>query len=114
MKTDILIIGSGCSGLYCALHLPKTMQVTVITKSDLESSDSFLAQGGICMLKDEADYADYFEDTMRAGHYGNDPTSVEIMIRSSGQVIRDLIGYGVDFQREADGRRPFAEQDFVP
>ena len=39
MKTDILIIGSGCSGLYCALHLPKEMQVTVITKSDLESSD---------------------------------------------------------------------------
>ncbi len=110
MKTDILIIGSGCSGLYCALHLPKTMQVTVITKSDLESSDSFLAQGGICMLKDEADYADYFEDTMRAGHYGNDPTSVEIMIRSSGQVIRDLIGYGVDFQREADGRLAYTRE----
>ena len=84
MKTDILIIGSGCSGLYCALHLPAKMQITMITKSDLESSDSFLAQGGICMLKDEADYEDYFEDTMRAGHYENDRTSVEIMIRSSG------------------------------
>ena len=44
MKTDVLIIGSGCSGLYCALHLPETMQAAVITKSDLESSDSFLAQ----------------------------------------------------------------------
>ncbi len=110
MKTDILIIGSGCSGLYCALHLPKDMQITVITKSDLESSDSFLAQGGICMLRDESDYADYFEDTMRAGHYENDRTSVEIMIRSSGQVIQELLEYGVDFQREADGSLAFTRE----
>lgn len=110
MKSDILIIGSGCSGLYCALHLPKEMQITVITKSDLESSDSFLAQGGICMLRDEADYADYFEDTMRAGHYENDRTSVEIMIRSSGQVIQELVGYGVQFQREADGSFAFTKE----
>ncbi|MDE7310404.1 MAG: L-aspartate oxidase [Eubacterium sp.] len=103
MKTDILIVGSGCSGLYCALHLPEQMQVTVITKSDLESSDSFLAQGGICMLRDEADYEGYFEDTMRAGHYENDRASVEIMIRSSRQVIQELVAYGVDFQREEDG-----------
>lgn len=110
MKTDILIIGSGCSGLYCALHLPEKMQITIITKSDLESSDSFLAQGGICMLKDESDYADYFEDTMRAGHYENDRTSVEIMIRSSGQVVRDLLSYGVEFQREKDGRLAFTRE----
>ena len=71
MKTDILIIGSGCAGLYAALHLPSDKQVTVITKSDLESSDSFLAQGGICMLRDESDYDDYFHDTMKAGHYEN-------------------------------------------
>ncbi len=103
MKTDILIVGSGCSGLYCALHLPQDMRVTVITKLDLQSSDSFLAQGGICMLRDEDDYEGYFEDTMRAGHYENDRASVEIMIRSSRQVIEDLVAYGVQFQREADG-----------
>lgn len=103
MKTDILIVGSGCSGLYCALYLPQDMRVTVITKSDLQSSDSFLAQGGICMLRDEEDYEGYFEDTMRAGHYENDRASVEIMIRSSRQVIEDLVAYGVQFQREADG-----------
>ncbi len=91
MKTDILIVGSGCSGLFCALHLPQDMRVTVITKSDLQSSDSFLAQGGICMLRDEDDYEGYFEDTMRAGHYENDRASVEIMIRSSRQVIEDLV-----------------------
>lgn len=110
IKTDILIIGSGCSGLYCALQLPEEMQIIVITKSDLESSDSFLAQGGICMLRDEADYESYFEDTMRAGHYENDRTSVEIMIRSSARVIEDLINFGVDFQRDESGSFAFTRE----
>lgn len=103
MTTDILIVGSGCAGLYAALHLPKEKAVTIITKSDAESSDSFLAQGGMCVLKEPGDYDSYFEDTLKAGHYENDRTSVEIMIKSSPDVVEDLIGYGVDFQKEADG-----------
>ena len=55
MKTDICIVGCGCSGLYAALQLPKNKKILMITKSDAESSDSFLAQGGICILKNEAD-----------------------------------------------------------
>ena len=65
MKTDILIIGAGCAGLYCALHLPKDREILLITKDKMEHSDSFLAQGGICMLKDESDYESYYNDTMR-------------------------------------------------
>ena len=68
MKTDILIAGSGCAGLYCALHLPKDKEILIITKDIIEHSDSFLAQGGMCMLKDESDYESYYEDTMHAGH----------------------------------------------
>lgn len=83
MKTEVLIVGSGCSGLYCALQLPRDKEITLITKADLESNDSYLAQGGICMLKDDEDYDSYFEDTMKAGHYENDRESVDIMIRSS-------------------------------
>ena len=67
MKTDILIAGSGCAGLYCALNLPKDKQITIITKSDVESNDSFLAQGGMCMLKEESDYEAFFEDTLKNG-----------------------------------------------
>lgn len=110
METDILIAGSGCSGLYCALHLPRDKQVTVVTKSDAESSDSYLAQGGICCLKDPEDYEAFFADTLRAGHYENDKESVDIMIRSSRAVIDDLIGLGVDFQREADGSLAFTRE----
>ncbi|MBE7041522.1 MAG: L-aspartate oxidase [Ruminococcaceae bacterium] len=103
MNTDILIVGSGCSGLYCALHLPKEKNITIITKTDLKDSDSFLAQGGICVLKDEADYDAFFEDTLKAGHYENDRESVSIMIRSSRDVINDLVSYGVEFSRNEDG-----------
>lgn len=110
MKTDVLIAGSGCSGLYCALWLPKDKHITIITKSDLESSDSYLAQGGMCMLKDESDYNSYFEDTMKAGHYENDPVSVEIMIRASRDVVNDLLSYGVDFAREADGELSYTKE----
>ena len=67
MKTDVLIVGCGCSGLYLALNLPRDKKILMITKSDAQSSDSFLAQGGMCMLKDDADYDNYFEDTMKAG-----------------------------------------------
>ena len=100
MKTDILIVGCGVSGLYCALNLPRDKQILIITKSDLTSSDSFLAQGGICMLKSQEDYDSFFKDTLRAGHYENNRESVDIMIRSSGDVIRDLMGYGVEFAME--------------
>ncbi len=110
MKTDILIVGSGCSGLYCALQLPRDKQITIITKADLESNDSYLAQGGMCMLKEEADYNSYFEDTMKAGHYENDKKSVEIMIRSSQDVVKDLLSYGVRFQREENGDLAFTRE----
>ncbi len=110
MTTDILIVGSGCAGLYAALHLPEEKAVTIITKTEAESSDSFLAQGGMCMLRDPGDYDSYFEDTLKAGHYENNRTSVEIMIKSSPDVVEDLVSYGVDFQRETDGSFSFTRE----
>lgn len=110
MKTDILIIGSGCAGLYCALNLPKEKNVTVITKADVKKNDSFLAQGGMCMLKEESDYESFFEDTMKAGHYENDRTSVEIMIRSSKAVVDDLLAFGADFQKDENGELLFTRE----
>ena len=110
MKTDVLIAGCGCAGLYCALQLPDDKQIVILAKGEVTQSDSFLAQGGICMLKDESDYDAYFEDTMRAGHYENNPDSVEVMIRSSQDTIGDLIRYGVNFHREADGSLSFTRE----
>lgn len=101
-KADILIIGTGVGGLFCALNLPKDKNILIITKDDCDKSDSFLAQGGICMLRDESDYESYFEDTMKAGHYQNRKESVDIMIRSSQEIIKDLISYGVEFEKDGN------------
>lgn len=82
-------------GLYCALNLPKDKNIIIVTKEEASKSDSFLAQGGVCVLRDETDYDSFYEDTMKAGHYENNPDSVDIMIRSSREVINELVGYGV-------------------
>lgn len=102
MNTDIIIVGCGVAGLYCALNLPKGKKITIVTKSEAPKSDSFLAQGGICVLRDEEDFKVFFEDTMKAGHYENNPDSVEIMIRSSQEVIGDLVSFGVQFEKNGD------------
>lgn len=98
-KYDVIIVGNGVAGLFAALHLPEDKEIAIITKGELEECDSFLAQGGICVLKNEEDYADFFEDTLRAGHYENNRNAVDLMIRSSQSVIKELVNYGVDFER---------------
>ena len=109
MDYDIIIVGTGVAGCFAALNLPKNQRILMITKADLEESDSFLAQGGICMLRDEEDYDLYYEDTMRAGHYENTPESVEVMIRSSQETIQDLISFGVEFAKK-DGELTFTRE----
>ena len=109
IDTDIVVVGSGVGGLFSALNLPGDQKIVLITKSDLESSDSFLAQGGICVLRDEEDYDSYFEDTMRAGHYENRKESVDIMIRSSRDIIKDLVAYGVEFEKK-DGEFAYTRE----
>lgn len=108
-ETDVIVVGTGAAGLFCALQFPEDKKVTVITKKDAESSDSFLAQGGMCMLRSEDDFDGYFEDTMRAGHYKNNKASVEVMIRSSQHIAQKLIAYGVDFERK-DGELAFTRE----
>lgn len=108
-KYDVVIVGNGAAGLFCALHLPQDKRILCITKDEMENSDSFLAQGGICVLHDDADYDSFFEDTMRAGHYENRKESVDIMIRSSRAVIEELVALGVDFARK-DGALDYTRE----
>ena len=52
LTSDVVIVGCGVAGLYSALNLPRGLRVTMICKEDLESCDSMLAQGGICVMRD--------------------------------------------------------------
>ena len=110
MKTDILIVGTGCSGLYCALNLPKDKKITIITKKKAEDSSSYLAQGGICVKRGEDDFDPFFEDTLKAGHYENDKESVAIMINGSEAVIDDLLKIGVEFNCDEDGDLEYTKE----
>jgi L-aspartate oxidase len=109
-KYDVIIVGTGVAGLNCALNIPQDKSVLVICKDTPDKSDSYLAQGGICRLRDEGDFDSYYEDTMRAGHYENNPDTVACMINNSQEVIDDLIGYGVDFARNEDGTLAYTKE----
>ena len=56
-KYDVLIVGTGVAGLCCALNLPESAKVLMLSKDAADRSDSFLAQGGICVLKSPAECA---------------------------------------------------------
>ena len=99
---DVIIAGAGVSGLFCALSLPKNCNILVLSKDRLDHSDSYLAQGGISVLLDASDYDTYFEDTLKAGHYENNREAVDIMIRTSREIIDDLIAYGVTFDKKGN------------
>ncbi len=110
LRYDTVIAGCGVAGLFTALHLPRTQKILMLSKEDLESCDSMLAQGGICVMLNDDDYDAFFEDTMHAGHYENRKESVDIMLRSSRHVIDQLIEYGVDFARNPDGSLAYTRE----
>jgi lactaldehyde reductase len=107
---DVVIAGCGAAGLYTALNLPKDLHVLMICKEDMDTCDSMLAQGGICVLRGEDDYESYFEDTMRAGHYENRKESVDLMIRTSPGIIRHLLELGVGFDKNPDGSLKYTKE----
>lgn len=96
-KYDILIIGSGLAGVSTALELSKNYKIALVTKKKLEDSNSYLAQGGINVLKDESDRKTFIEDTMKAGHYKNNLNAVEKMVDMSQAAINFLLELGVKF-----------------
>lgn len=104
MRTyEVLIVGTGVAGLFAALKLSKDKKILIVTKGTLEENDSFLAQGGICVQRDEMDFGLFMKDTLRAGHYENNEAAVAIMINQSQEIMDDLIGLGVAFDKKGAG-----------
>jgi L-aspartate oxidase len=107
---DVIIVGTGASGLFAAICLPSDINILMLSKSALDESDSFLAQGGICVMRDEADFEAFFQDTMNAGHNTNNKEAVEIMVRSSQDIIKDLIALGVAFDKDENGNYKYTRE----
>lgn len=100
---DVVIVGSGVAALVCALSLPKDQNIVLITKKSLIDSNSYLAQGGICVMRGDSDRDSFIEDTLRAGHFQNDKEAVEILVDESNAAIKTLQELGVVFTGDENG-----------
>lgn len=102
-KYDVIIVGTGVAGLFAALSISPKYKILMISKDKIKNSDSYLAQGGICTLKEPSDFDSFFEDTLKAGRYENKEASVKVMIENSPMIMERLIEYGVCFDVNEDG-----------
>lgn len=107
---DVIIVGTGAAGLFAGLCLPINLNILMITKDKMENSDSYLAQGGICTLKSADDFDAFYQDTLKAGRNENNPESVKIMIQQSPQIMKDLMDYGVKFDRDSEGNLAYTRE----
>lgn len=109
MNFDVVIVGSGLAGISTTLELDQRFNIAIVTKESLLDCNSYLAQGGICVLKDENDRESFIEDTLRAGHYKNKKSSVEILVDESESAVTTLKNYGVEFSKEF-GKEHFTKE----
>ncbi|RAP31385.1 L-aspartate oxidase [Candidatus Marinamargulisbacteria bacterium SCGC AG-414-C22] len=98
---DHLILGSGLAGLFTAIKLAKTTHVALISKDKITESNSSYAQGGIAAALINPDSPQkHYEDTMKAGHYHNNPDAVKILTEEGPNCVRELIELGVKFDQK--------------
>lgn len=97
-RSDFLVIGSGLAGLYAALYASKFGEVVLLTKSTLEESNSYWAQGGIAAAVDPEDSPVFhLEDTIKAGRGLCNRGAVEVLVREGRERVMDLISLGMKF-----------------
>ncbi|MCK8608991.1 L-aspartate oxidase [Agromyces sp. C10] len=103
--TRVLVVGSGIAGLWTAIRAAEAgCDVTVVTKAALGDGATGWAQGGIAaaMFADDAP-ARHAADTLAAGAGLGDPEAVRVLTGDGAARIRDLIRFGVSFDRDDSG-----------
>ncbi len=110
MRYDVIIVGAGVAGLYAAANLPKSKKVLIINKRETFKCNSFYAQGGIALAKDEADIPLHIKDTLDAGDGLCDEKAVEVLSKNSKAVIDDIIKLGFEFDKNEDGSLAYTKE----
>ena len=104
MQANVIIIGSGIASLQLAKKLSPELNVIIITKSSLATSNSYLAQGGISVaLSPKDDPYKHYLDTIEAGRFHNNREAVELMTKEAPQLINELLLEGCPFDRDDSG-----------
>ncbi len=100
-KTDFLVIGSGVAGLSFALKVADHGSVTIITKKNVQRSNTALAQGGVATVFGKTDSFDlHISDTLAAGDGLCSREVTEMVIKNGPDRIRELIAMGAKFNME--------------
>ncbi|MFQ5432628.1 MAG: L-aspartate oxidase, partial [Nitrospinota bacterium] len=101
---DFIVIGSGIAGLTYALEVAKKGRVAVITKAEVNESNTAYAQGGIAAVTTEDDSFElHMEDTLRAGQSLCRTKAVKLLVENGPDAIRQLIEFGARFTRAEAG-----------
>lgn len=102
---DFLVIGSGIAGMSFALKVADHGRVALICKTTLEEANTYLAQGGVASVTNTLvdNFDKHIEDTMIAGDFLSDRAAVEKVVRNAPAQIRELIGWGVEFDKDEHG-----------
>lgn len=103
---DYLVIGSGIAGMSFALKVAAPdKKVALVCKTTLDEANTALAQGGVASVTNLAvdNFDKHIEDTMIAGDRLSDPQAVRKVVTEAPEQIRQLLEWGVDFDRNADG-----------
>lgn len=102
---DFLVIGSGIAGMSFALKVAHKGRVALICKTSLEEANTALAQGGVASVTNlEVDnFEKHIHDTMVAGDWLSDPKAVEKVVKGAPKEIRQLVEWGVDFDKNEKG-----------
>lgn len=103
IKTDFLVIGGGLAGLNAALEASKYGQVMLVTKTTMEDSSSYLAQGGVAAVMDKADsFENHIKDTQEAGREYCNTEAVEKLVKEGAARINELISLGMPFDKQGN------------
>ncbi|EIW6614626.1 L-aspartate oxidase [Clostridium perfringens] len=100
---DVLIVGSGVSGLYASLNLREDLEIIMVSKKSVNLCNSSLAQGGIAVARGKEDFQSFIEDTLKAGKYENNIDSVRVLVEESMDNINKLIDLGANFEKDENG-----------
>ncbi len=111
LETDFIVIGSGVAGLRASIELAKTgARVTVLTKDKASESNTEYAQGGVAVVLSDDDNAElHEEDTLIAGAGLCDTEAVETLVTDGTKYIKQLIEWGIEFDREG-GKLAFTQE----